>query len=127
MKHTMKAVRAAAIICIKYGVDILHVLDNERVPDNMYLELQADGYKWDTKCKRWLVQENDGRRTPAAIEPDKIGVHIRLMTSDAVAMSIAESLILEALTDAEIVVTREPRSTPNRDGHGMRCYFDVEV
>lgn len=127
MKHTIKAVRAAAIICLKYGVDILHVLNNERVPDNMYLELQADGYKWDTECKRWLVQENDGRRTPVAIEPAKIAVHVRLMTSDNVAMSIAESLILQALTDAEIVVTREPRSAQNRDGNGMRCYFDVEV
>jgi len=126
MKQTLKALRAAMIIGAKYGVSLSHVLGNETTPENMYLELRADGYVWSTALKRWLMNAKKlDQQPPETLKT--MHVQVRLITEDAASANVAAGYITDALHDAGFKISREPRVTENRTGGGARAYFEVEL
>lgn len=108
-------------LAVKYNVSLSKVLKDETNAAHVYAELILDGLEWDTRHGEWA-------RTLSGKQVQRTKIQLRIMSSeDEVATRVAQSLIVEVLAEAGILILGQSPVRNNLNADGARAYVEIAI
>jgi len=123
MRKTMKFLRACFIIAAKYQKQMGQVVKAETNYANVYLELQADGYRWNSQEQEWELRASP--TNPSELDIHRMPVQIRIIAQDTSAAGTAAQYVGDMIKQGGGMIEYTSRAHENRDGGGERIYLEV--